>query len=111
MTTSNNNIPTAMNSTLKSFLRILIPAALLTLLLAAAAKAQDRTITLDEAIKLDHLIFESPVLFTFFLNCQFALLNLSSVFFTMLIFNPVKKPSTRFSIKILSRISTHSKCV
>jgi len=52
MTTSNNNIPTTMNSTLKSFLRILIPAVLLTLLLGAAAKAQDRTITLDEAIKL-----------------------------------------------------------
>jgi len=37
---------------LKNFVRILIPAILLTLLLGVAAKAQDRTITLDEAIKL-----------------------------------------------------------
>jgi len=53
MTTSNNNIsPNPVNSTLKNFLRILIPALILTLLLGVAAKAQDRTITLDEAIKL-----------------------------------------------------------
>ncbi|HVW95558.1 MAG TPA: TolC family protein [Mucilaginibacter sp.] len=53
MTTPNNNANLEpINSTLKKFLRILIPAALLTLLLGAAAKAQDRTLTLDEAIKL-----------------------------------------------------------
>ena len=53
MTTQNNNTDLhPLNSTLKNFVRILIPAILLTLLLGMAAKAQDRTITLDEAIKL-----------------------------------------------------------
>ena len=54
MTTQNNNIDQQhpFKSTLKTFLRILIPALILTLLLGVAAKAQDRTITLDEAIKL-----------------------------------------------------------
>jgi outer membrane protein len=53
MTTQNNNADLhPYKSTLKSFVRILIPAILLTLLLGMAAKAQDRTITLDEAIKL-----------------------------------------------------------
>ncbi|MCR8557392.1 TolC family protein [Mucilaginibacter sp. BJC16-A38] len=53
MTTQNNNTDLhPLRSTFKNFVRILIPAILLTLLLGAAAKAQDRTITLDEAIKL-----------------------------------------------------------
>lgn len=53
MTTQNNNADLhPYKSTLKNFVRILIPAMLLTLLLGMAAKAQDRTITLDEAIKL-----------------------------------------------------------
>jgi outer membrane protein len=54
MTTQNNNIDQThpFKSTLKTFLRILIPALILTLLLGVAAKAQDRTLTLDEAIKL-----------------------------------------------------------
>jgi len=54
MTTQNNNIDQQhpFKSTLKTFLRILIPALILTLLLGVAAKAQDRTLTLDEAIKL-----------------------------------------------------------
>lgn len=53
MTTQNNNADLhPYKSTLKNFVRILIPAILLTLLLGMAAKAQDRTITLDEAIKL-----------------------------------------------------------
>ena len=54
MTTQNKNIDQQhpFKSTLKTFLRILIPALILTLLLGIAAKAQDRTITLDEAIKL-----------------------------------------------------------
>jgi outer membrane protein len=53
MTTQNNTtdlLPA--KSTLKNFVRILIPALLLTLLLSMAAKAQDRAITLEEAIKL-----------------------------------------------------------
>lgn len=53
MTTHNNNTDLhPLRSTLRNFVRILIPAVLLTLLLGMAAKAQDRTITLDEAIKL-----------------------------------------------------------
>lgn len=53
MITQNNNTDLhPLKSTLKNFVRILIPAILLTLLLGIAAKAQDRTITLDEAIKL-----------------------------------------------------------
>ena len=53
MTTQNNTTnPTTFKITLKNFVRILIPALLLTLLLGAAAEAQDRTLTLDEAIKL-----------------------------------------------------------
>ena len=53
MTTQNNNTNLhPLKDTLKNFVRILIPALILTLLLGAAAKAQDRTITLDEAIKL-----------------------------------------------------------
>src|ERR1700761_7147669 len=53
MTTQNNNINLQpLKGTLKNFVRIIIPALLLTALLAVAAKAQDRTITLDEAIKL-----------------------------------------------------------
>jgi outer membrane protein len=53
MTTQNNTTDLhPLKSTLKNFVRILIPAVLLTLLLGAAAKAQDRPITLTEAIKL-----------------------------------------------------------
>lgn len=53
MTTHDNTNLHPLKSTLKNFVRILIPAILLTLLLGIlAANAQDRTITLDEAIKL-----------------------------------------------------------
>ncbi|MGZ3874537.1 MAG: TolC family protein [Mucilaginibacter sp.] len=53
MTTHDNTNLHPLKSTLKNFARILIPAILLTLLLGIlAANAQERTITLDEAIKL-----------------------------------------------------------
>lgn len=52
ITQNNTTNPTTFKITLMKFVRILIPALLLTALLGAAAEAQDRTITLDEAIKL-----------------------------------------------------------
>jgi outer membrane protein len=52
MTKQNSTNLHPLKSTLKNFVHILIPALLSTLLLGAAAKAQDRSITLDEAIKL-----------------------------------------------------------
>src|ERR1700744_1466953 len=53
MATQSSNInPQYIKSTLKRFVRIIIPTILLTLLLAVAAKAQERALTLDEALKI-----------------------------------------------------------